>query len=227
MTAKQTGIAEVLAQTAADGLRIELRLLKHGVVRQEGDARAMPPRRCDALKPRHRAAGGDLLFLRIVIALKAHAVFAPAGADLDHQPSRQRIDHRRAHAVQTAGIAVILVVEFAARMQLGKDHLHTGDAQLRMHVHRHAASVVLDGGAAVLVQLHAHAPGKAVGHLVDRVIDDLPKQVMQAAEAGRADVHARTHPDRVKPFKHLEHAGGISLCHENSPPCDSTTPYYN
>ena len=203
-----------LAQAAAYRLGIEFRLLKDRVVRQERDARAVAAGSAHALECRHRAARGDLLLLGIVIALKAHAVMAAAGAAVHDQPLGERVDYRRAYAVQAAGIIVVLVIELAAGMQLGVDHLHARDAQLRMDIHRHAASIVLDGGAAVLVQLHTDAPGIAVGHLVNRVVHDLPEQVVQAAGARRADVHARTHPDRIEPLEHLEHAGRIRFRHE-------------
>jgi len=40
--------------------------------------------------------------------------------------------------------------------------------------------------------------------LVDRVVDDLPDQVVQAALAGGPDVHARALADRLEPLEHLD-----------------------
>ena len=57
---------------------------------------------------------------------------------------RQRIHHRHAHAVQSAGMLVGLVVEFSAGVQARQDQFDAADLLLRMNVDRHAAAVVLD-----------------------------------------------------------------------------------
>ena len=174
----------------------------------------MLARRADALKRRNRTSGCDFSFFLVVVALKAHAVMSAACAAVYNHPLAQRIDDRRANAMQTAGIRIILMIELTAGVQLGIDDLHAGDAQFRVNIHRNTASVILDRRAAVLMQLYGDASGVAVGDLVDRVIHDLPKQMMQTAGAGRTDVHARTHPNRIQPFKHLEHAGRVGFRHE-------------
>ena len=66
-----------------------------------------------------------------------------AGAAIHNKPFAQRVDDRSAHAMQTAGISIILMVELAARMQLGLDDLYARNAKLRMNIHRHAAAVIL------------------------------------------------------------------------------------
>ena len=48
------------------------------------------------------------------------------------------------------------------------------------------------------------AVGIAVRRLVDRVVDDLPQNMMQSLDARRADIHARTKPDRVEPFEYFQ-----------------------
>ena len=45
--------------------------------------------------------------------------------------------------------------------------------------------------------------------LVDRVVDDLPDQVVQPGEAGRADVHARPFADRIEAFEDLDRVGVV------------------
>ena len=48
------------------------------------------------------------------------------------------------------------------------------------------------------------------GHrLVDRVVDDLPDEVMQAALVGRADVHARAAADGLEALEDLDAGGGV------------------
>ena len=215
-----------LAQAAADRIGIEFRFLKDGVIRQKSDTRSMAARCAHPLQGCHRTPRGNLLFLLVIPALKAHAVMAAACAAVHNQPFGKSIDHRGAHAVQAAGIIVILMVKLSARVQAGVDDLHARDAQLRMKIHRNSAPIILDGRAPILVQLNRDARGVSVGHLVNRIVYDLPQQVVQAAGAGRADIHARTHPDRIKPLKHLQHAGGIRFCHEINPPYNRTRIYY-
>ena len=53
-------------------------------------------------------------------------------------------------------------------------------------------------------------PGGVAGHrLVDRVVDDLPDEVVQAAGVGRADVHARALADRLEPLEDLDALGVV------------------
>ena len=48
-----------------------------------------------------------------------------------------------------------------------------------------------------------------VHHLVDRVVDDLPEQVMKPRLVDAADVHARPAPDGLQAFEHRDRFGGI------------------
>ena len=145
---------------------------------------------------------------------------AEIAVDVHGQPLAQRVDDRRAHAVQTAGIAVILVVELAARVQHGENDLRAADVHGRVLIHRHTAPVVVHRCGAVRVQRHAHLIRKAVRRLVNCVIHNFPEQVMQTARRGGADIHARTHPNRFQPFQHLNIARIIVIClicHEKTP----------
>ena len=72
-----------------------------------------------------------------------------------------------------------------------------------MHGHRDAAAVVGDLDAAVLEQPHVDLGGEAGHRLVDGVVDDLPHQVVQAALAGGADVHAGTFANGLEPLEIL------------------------
>ena len=108
---------------------------------------------------------------------------------------------RDADAVQTAGDGVGLAVELAARVQRGHDHLDGGPLLDRVHVDRDAAAVVGDRDAAVGQQGDLDRGGVAGHRLVDGVVDDLPDQVVQAALAGGADVHAGPLADRLEPLE--------------------------
>ena len=67
----------------------------------------------------------------------------------------------------------------------------------------------LDPDAAVLLQRHRDAGAVAGQRLVDGVVDDLPDQVVQAALAGGADVHAGALADRLEPLEDLDRGGVV------------------
>ena len=95
----------------------------------------------------------DRLQLRGDLAvLEADVVFLAAALDRGLELLRERVHHRHADAVQAAGELVVLVGEFAARMQAREDQLDAADLLLRMDVHRHAAAIVRHLQRAVLEQ---------------------------------------------------------------------------
>ena len=54
---------------------------------------------------------------------------------------------------------------------------------------------------------------RMAGHrLVDRVVDDFPDEVVQAAHVGRADVHARALANRLEALEDLDALGGVGAC---------------
>ena len=65
---------------------------------------------------------------------------------------------------------------------------------------------------------HLDAVVAAREGLVDGVVDDLVDEVMEAAEAGRADVHARPEPDGLESFEDGDVFCGVGrFSHEKSP----------
>jgi hypothetical protein len=115
------------------------------------------------------------------------ALLAHRGLEL----GREGVDDGRADAVQSAGDLVPATAELAARVQLGEDELDGADLLHRVDVSRDASSVVLDAHTAVGQEDDVDRVGVAGQSLVDGVVDDLVDEVVQAALAGRADVHAR------------------------------------
>ena len=122
---------------------------------------------------------------------------------------RQRVDDRDADAVQTAGDLVAATAELATGVQHRQRHRDRGHLLAGRGVGRDAAAVVLDPDAAVGLQ-GQHDPVAVTGQrLVDRVVDDLPDQVVEAALTGRADVHARPLAHRLEALQDLDRGGVV------------------
>ena len=131
-------------------------------------------------------------------------------ADLGDQALGEGVDDAGADAVQPAGHLVGVVVELAAGVERGEDHLERALAGLGMDVDRDAAAVVGHRHRlAVGVQRHDDPGRVAVHHLVDRVVDDLPEQVMKARLVDAADVHARPAPDGLQALEHRDRFGCV------------------
>ena len=119
-------------------------------------------------------------FLGDMAAGKFHLIDFPVLRDFHFQPLGQRIDHARAHAVQTAGDLIASAAEFTARVQHRVDDFQRGPSRLRLNVDRDAAAVVLHGDGVALVDGHLDVMAIARQRLVDRVVDDLIHEVVQA-----------------------------------------------
>ncbi len=164
---------------------------------------------------RDRAAG---LLRGLALAQRpgdgAGVVLAPdesVAEDLHVQSDRQRVDHRDADAVQAAGDRVGVAVELAAGVQHGEHHLHGGTLLHRVHVDRDAAAVVDHPDATVVLQRDLDAGGVAGHRLVDRVVHDLPDQVVQATLAGGSDVHAGPLAHGLQPFQHGDRRRAVGV----------------
>ena len=145
-----------------------------------------------------------------VAALVGLHVDLLAAPDLEVEPLGQRVDHRHADAVQTARDLVAVVVELAAGVQHRQHDLGGRPAAL-VHVHRDAAAVVDDGHRAVEVDRDVDLGAVAGQRLVDRVVDDLVDEVVQAGGSGRPDVHRRALADGLEAFEHLDLVGAVVL----------------
>ncbi len=121
----------------------------------------------------------------------------------------QRVDDRHADAVQAAGDLVAVAAELAAAVELGEGDLDAGQLVLAVDVDRDAAAVVDHPAAAVGQERDVDAVAVAGHGLVDRVVDDLPDEVVQAGRTGAADVHAGPLPDRFEAFEDLHVPGPV------------------
>ena len=149
------------------------------------------------LSAAHAGGWAHLMHMHHAVTMfEPGAVFDVIAPNPQLQPLRQRVHHRHAHAMQTArhfiGIAAVIgVVEFAARVQLGHDDLGRRDALFLVHVHRNAAPIVAHRNAAVGVDFHGHCGGMAGQRLVNAVVDNLIDHVMQARPiVGVTNIHA-------------------------------------
>ena len=130
-------------------------------------------------------------------------------AHLDLDLVGQRVDHGDADAVQATGDRVAAAAELATGVQLGEHDLDRRLALAGHDVGRDAAAVVDHPDPAVGLEGDLDVVGVAGQRLVDGVVHDLPDQVVQAALAGRADVHAGALADRLEPLEHGDRAGVV------------------
>ena len=167
---------------------------------------------------RHRRAGLGGVLERLVLregrhghaVLEGHPEDVAALAHLDVEPLGEGVDHGRADAVQATGHLVAAAAELAAGVQLGQDELDGGDVLAVALAGGDAAAVVGDAHRAVGQDRHVDVGRVAGQGLVDGVVDDLPDQVVQAALAGRPDVHAGPLADGVESLEDLD-LGGVVL----------------
>ena len=169
-----------------------------------------------ACKEGHFRAGAAFIFAndrkrRIGNAMrKADFVQLAVAADSELKPDGERIDHRHAHAMQAARDLIGILVEFAARMQLGHDDFGGRNAFGRMDVGRNAASVIRHRHGAIGVQRHRHQIGMTGKRLVDGVVDDFIDHVVQAGTViGIADIHAGPFAHGIKALEDLDRIGSI------------------
>jgi hypothetical protein len=137
---------------------------------------------------------------------------------LDGQPLGERIHHRDADAVEAAGDLVALAAELPTGVELRQHHRHSGQTLLRHHVDRDPGAVVRDRHGVVRMDSHVNRVGASRKGLVDRVVDHLVDEVVETSGARRADVHARSQPNRLETLENGDVLGGIcSLSHKKSP----------
>ena len=187
-----------LAQALGDRLERVVGLLEHLGIGPEAGPGALA-----------RAGRSDLDHLRGGLA--AGVFLGPDEAvagRFDAHPLGERVDDADTDAVQAARDLVAALLELRAGVEDRVDHLERVDSAL-VPADRHAATVVLDGDHAVGGDLDRD-PCREAGHrLVDRVVDDLPDEVVQAPGVGRADVHAGALPDGLEALEDLDALGVV------------------
>ena len=137
------------------------------------------------------------------------AVALPVAPHGDGEPLGKGVDAGDAHAVQAAGHLVASVVEFAAGVEDGHDHLNGGHVLLGMDVHGNAAAVVAYGDAVVGMQGHRDAVTEAGHGFVDGVVHHFVDKVVQAARVRGAYIHGRSLADSGKSFQDGDGGGCV------------------
>ena len=147
-----------------------------------------------------------------VAVAEADEMLQPVAPDTHIHPFRQRVHHRRTHAVQATGHLVGILVELAARMQPGQHHLGGRNPFLRMNIGRNATPVIAHRHAAIAVQAQRHMAGEPGLRLVHRIVDDLERHVVQARPiVGVADIHARPLAHRIQPTQDGNRGGVVGV----------------
>ena len=196
------------AQALGQGIEVEFDGLKDLAVGQEGNLGAPFFRLAGALDVGKRFAA----FIRLLPGVAV----AP---DFQLQRFGKSVDHRDAHAVQSAGDLIALGIELAARVQDGHDHFRGGAAFLFVHVHGNAAAIVGDGNRVIAVDDHGHEVAVTRQGFVHRVVNHLPNQMVQSHGPGRANVHRRPLPHRFQTAQNLDAIGivGLGTVHSRAP----------
>lgn len=182
-----------LLKTLLEGVVGELRGLEDGFVGLEADGRTVAVGLADVLKLLLRHAPAVHLFPALPVP--AHGHLKALG---------KRVDAGDAHAVQTAGHLVGGVVELAARMELGHDHLNGRDLFLGVDVHGDAAPVVTNRDAVVHVKHNFNARAVARHRFVDGVVHHFVHEVVQTTVIRAADVHGRAFPHGLEALKNSD-----------------------
>ena len=143
-------------------------------------------------------------------APEAHRPGLATSVDLHVEARGQRVDHGTTDPVQTPGRRVGPATELPAGVQPGVDQLDTGQAGARLDVDRYAPTVVAHLHRPVAAQDHLDVVAVPTERLVDRVVDDLPQAVHDAAGVGGPDVHPRPLAHRLQPLEHLEVVSGVA-----------------
>src|SRR5262249_10875299 len=126
----------------------------------------------------------------------------------------QGSDHRRADAVQPAGMEVVLVLEFAAGMQSGENQLEGGSLVLGVHVDGDPTAVIADGdGLPVLMQGDRHLAAGALKVSLHGVRKPSPKQMLHTTAVAPANIHAGALTHRLEAFEDGDVLCGILWFH--------------
>ena len=113
--------------------------------------------------------------------------------------------------MQAAGVLVRTLTEFAARVQVGQNQLHGGNAELRVDIHRNAAPVIYDGNGTVHMNDNVNLAAIAGQMLVNRVVEHFKYAMVQASFVRVPDVHAGPLPHGLQAFQFVNLRGAVFM----------------
>ena len=146
----------------------------------------------------------------VAAVFEADEVLAAVAIDLDFKPRGKRVDDGSADAMEAAGDLITrFAAELAARVKDRENRLDAGKAAFGNDVDGDAAAIVLDGNRVSFVNRHDDVVAIAGEGFVDRIVDDLPHEVVEARRGGGGDIHARAFADRLKSLKDLKVARAV------------------
>ncbi len=188
---------------------VEIDALEDRCIRLEAHRGAVVPRARQFHRGQfvERHAAGVLLSVHLACLVRS--LRRRVRDNLNQHVLGKGIHHARANAVQPARDLVPAAAELAARMEYGHDRLDRCLARLLLDVDGDATAVVGDAAPAVCPDNHLHPVAVTRHRLVDRVVDELLDQVVEAGLVGRADVHPGPAPDGFKPFEYLDVLSGV------------------
>ena len=175
----------------------ELDLLEDGRVGPEGHGGAGPPP--------GRLAGDLELADRLAAVLELQDVVVTVAVDLQHQPGGQGVDHRDAHAVETAGhLVAAALAELAAGVEHGEHHL--GRRLSLVLLHRVRWGCLARRRPPVPRRRPAGSRRSACSKPAMASSTELSTtshtRWCSPVGPGRSDVHARAFADRVETLQH-------------------------
>ena len=200
----QSGVEEgQLLQAGGQAVELELDGVdENGRVREEGD------RGPGALRI-HLAH--DVERLGRLATLEADGIHVAIPVNLRLEPIGQGVDALRADAMETAGILISPLAEFAAGVEIRQHQFDRRDAELRVHVDRNPAPVVRDRNRAIDVDRNLDPAAIAGEVLVDRVVENFENAMVETAFVWVADIHPGPLADGFQTLEFVNLGGVVCL----------------
>ena len=129
--------------------------------------------------------------------------------DFGRQVRGKGVDAGDAHAVETAGHLVAVLAELTAGVEHGQHHFEGAALLFFVEAGRDASAVIGYPDRVVRIDGHYNIVAISGQRFVDRVVNHLIDQMMQAAGTDVADVHRRTFADGFQAFENLDTVGRI------------------
>ena len=136
--------------------------------------------------------------------LKANLMYFAIATDGSLKPQGESIYTRCADAVETSGCLVATIAKLTTGMKLGHDHFDAGLTGLLVDINWDASPVITNRNRAIGMQRYIDFCAVTCQNFIDRVINDLFKEVMQSTKTGVANIHSGALADSFKTFEHTK-----------------------